>query len=47
MSGGAERSEAVLDATLAHKIQRVVSEYPAWDVRSVWAFLRRLRVIAG
>lgn len=36
------RGPWVSDATLLEKIQRVVAEFPAWGVRKVRAYLRRL-----
>jgi putative transposase len=49
--GRGRRSERggpwVSDATLIEKIRRVVSEFPAWGVRKVWAYLRRLGTIVS
>jgi len=36
------RGPWVADATLCEKIRQVVAEFPAWGVRKVWAYLRRL-----
>jgi len=41
------RGPWVSDATLMEKIQRVVAEFPAWGVRKVWAYLRRLGTIVS
>lgn len=41
------RGPWVSDATLIGKIQRVVAEFPAWGVRKVWAYLRRLGTIVS
>jgi putative transposase len=37
----------VSDATLVEKIQGVVAEFPAWGVRKVWAYLKRLGVVVS
>ncbi len=37
----------VSDATLIENIQRVVAEFPAWGVRKVWAYLRRLGTVVS
>lgn len=37
----------VSDAALIEKIQQVVAEFPAWGVRKVWAYLRRLGTIVS
>ena len=42
------RGPWVSDATLCEKIQQVVAEFPAWGVRKVWAYLKRLgTIVAG
>jgi len=41
------RGPWVSDATLAEKIRAVVAAFPAWGVRKVWAFLRRLGVMVS
>ena len=41
------RGPWVSDATLIEKIQAVVAEFPAWGVRKVWAYLKRLGVVAS
>ncbi len=50
-TGGRRRPERrgpwVSDATLIEKIQAVVAEFPAWGVRKVWAYLKRLGVVAS
>jgi putative transposase len=37
----------VSDATLVEKIRQVVVEFPAWGVRKVWAYLRRLGTVVS
>lgn len=37
----------VSDATLIEKIQAAVAEFPAWGVRKVWAYLKRLGVVVS
>jgi len=50
-SAGRRRPERrgpwVSDATLVEKIQAVVAEFPAWGVRKVWAYLKRLGVVVS
>jgi putative transposase len=41
------RGPWVSDAALIEKIQQVVAEFPAWGVRKVWAYLRRLGTIVS
>lgn len=41
------RGPWVSDATLIEKIEAVVAEFPAWGVRKVWAYLRRLGVVVS
>jgi putative transposase len=41
------RGPWVSDATLVEKIQQVVVEFPAWGVRKVWAYLRRLGTVVS
>ncbi len=41
------RGPWVSDATLIEKIKQVVAEFPAWGVRKVWAYLRRLGTIVS
>jgi putative transposase len=41
------RGPWVCDATLVEKIRQVVAEFPAWGVRKVWAYLRRLGTVVS
>lgn len=41
------RGPWVPDSTLCEKIREVVAEFPAWGVRKVWAYLRRLGTIVS
>ena len=41
------RGPWVSDATLVEKIRQVVVEFPAWGVRKVWAYLRRLGTVVS
>ncbi len=41
------RGPWISDATLIEKIRDVVTEFPAWGVRKVWAYLRRLGTIVS
>jgi putative transposase len=41
------RGPWVSDATLVEKIRQVVAEFPAWGVRKVWAYLRRLGTVVS
>ncbi len=41
------RGPWVSDATLIEKIKDVVAEFPAWGVRKVWAYLRRLGTVVS
>lgn len=41
------RGPWVADATLCAQIRDVVAEFPAWGVRKVWAYLRRLGTIVS
>jgi transposase InsO family protein len=41
------RGPWVSDATLCERIQRVVAEFPAWGVRKVWAYLKRLGTVVS
>ena len=41
------RGPWVSDATRIEKIQRVVAAFPAWGVRKVWAYLRRLGTVVS
>jgi len=41
------RGPWVADAVLCEKIREVVAEFPAWGVRKVWAYLRRLGTVAS
>lgn len=41
------RGPWVPDAALCEKIRAVVAEFPAWGVRKVWAYLRRLGTIVS
>ena len=41
------RGPWVSDATLIEKIQAVVAEFPAWGVRKVWAYLKRLGTVVS
>lgn len=41
------RGPWVSDAALIEKIRAVVTEFPAWGVRKVWAYLKRLGVVAS
>lgn len=41
------RGPWVPDSTLCEKIREVVAEFPAWGVRKVWAYLRRLGTVVS
>ena len=41
------RGPWVSDATLVEKIRQVVAEFPAWGVRKVWAYMRRLGTVVS
>jgi putative transposase len=41
------RGPWVSDVTLVEKIRQVVAEFPAWGVRKVWAYLRRLGTVVS
>jgi transposase InsO family protein len=41
------RGPWVSDATLIDKIRAVVDEFPAWGIRKVWAYLKRLGVVVS
>lgn len=41
------RGPWVSDATLIEKIKQVVAEFPAWGVRKVWAYLKRLGIVVS
>jgi putative transposase len=41
------RGSWVSDAVLIEKIQQVVAEFPAWGVRKVWAYLKRLGTVVS
>ncbi|MFQ5515532.1 MAG: IS3 family transposase [Myxococcota bacterium] len=41
------RGPWVSDATLVEKIRAVVAAFPAWGVRKVWAYLRRLGTVVS
>jgi putative transposase len=41
------RGPWVSDAALIEKIKQTVAEFPAWGVRKVWAYLRRLGTIVS
>jgi len=41
------RGPWVSDATLVEKIRQVVTEFPVWGVRKVWAYLRRLGTVVS
>lgn len=41
------RGPWVADSVLCEKIREVVAEFPAWGVRKVWAYLRRLGTLVS